>query len=126
MLDYNLIQDAAQRLKKRVRRTELIHAQHFSERLGFPVYFKCENLQRTGAFKIRGALNFMTSPAPATFGRDQNRYDTTQHEFLFADALRVEYRAITGAGFILQIDDPGMAENRCVARPAGRLDHLRS
>lgn len=72
------------------------------------------------------ALNFMTSPAPATFGRDQNRYDTTQHEFLFADALRVEYRAITGAGFILQIDDPGMAENRCVARPAGRLDHLRS
>jgi threonine dehydratase len=61
MLDYNLILDAAQRLKKRVRRTELIHAQHFSEQLGLPLYFKCENLQRTGAFKIRGALNFMTS-----------------------------------------------------------------
>ncbi|HJV36269.1 threonine ammonia-lyase [Geomonas sp.] len=61
MLDYNLILDAAQRLKKRVRRTELIHAQHFSERLGLPLYFKCENLQRTGAFKIRGALNFMTA-----------------------------------------------------------------
>jgi threonine dehydratase len=61
MLDYNLILDAAHRLKKRVRRTELIHAHHFSERLGLPVYFKCENLQRTGAFKIRGALNFMTS-----------------------------------------------------------------
>src|SRR6185369_9575987 len=61
MLDYNLILDAAQRLKKKVRRTELIHAQHFSERLGLPLYFKCENLQRTGAFKIRGALNFMTS-----------------------------------------------------------------
>lgn len=61
MLDYNLILDAAQRLKKRVRRTELIHAQHFSERLGLPLYFKCENLQRTGAFKIRGAMNFMTS-----------------------------------------------------------------
>lgn len=60
MLDYNLILDAALRLKKRVRRTELIHAQHFSERLGIPLYFKCENLQRTGAFKIRGALNFMT------------------------------------------------------------------
>lgn len=61
MLDYNLILDAAQRLKKRVRRSELIHAQHFSERLGLPLYFKCENLQRTGAFKIRGALNFMTA-----------------------------------------------------------------
>jgi threonine dehydratase len=61
MLDYNLILDAAHRLKKRVRRTELIHAQHFSERLGLPLYFKCENLQRTGAFKIRGAMNFMTA-----------------------------------------------------------------
>jgi threonine dehydratase len=61
MLDYNLILDAAQRLKKRVRRTELIQAHHFSELLGLPLYFKCENLQRTGAFKIRGALNFMTA-----------------------------------------------------------------
>jgi 5-methyltetrahydropteroyltriglutamate--homocysteine methyltransferase len=56
---------------------------------------------------------FMTAPAPGTFGRDQNRYYKTQEEFLFAlaDALCVEYRAITDAGFILQIDDPGMAEN---------------
>lgn len=61
MLPYNLIQEAADRLKKRVRRTELIHSHHFSERLGFPLAFKCENLQRTGAFKIRGALNFMTA-----------------------------------------------------------------
>lgn len=61
MLDYELILDAASRLKKRVRRTELIHAHHFSEKLGLPLYLKCENLQRTGAFKIRGALNFMTA-----------------------------------------------------------------
>ncbi len=61
MLTYNLILEAADRLKKRVRRTELIHSHHFSEKLGIPLFFKCENLQRTGAFKIRGALNFMTS-----------------------------------------------------------------
>ena len=61
MLSYSLITEAADRLKKRVRRTELIHSHHFSEKLGFPLYFKCENLQRTGSFKIRGALNFMTA-----------------------------------------------------------------
>jgi threonine dehydratase len=61
MLSYSLIAEAADRLKKRVRRTEMIHSHYFSEKLGFPLYFKCENLQRTGAFKIRGALNFMTS-----------------------------------------------------------------
>jgi threonine dehydratase len=61
MLSYSLITEAADRLRKRVRRTELIHSHHYSEKLGFPVYFKCENLQRTGSFKIRGALNFMTA-----------------------------------------------------------------
>lgn len=61
MLPYDLIVEATDRLAKRVRRTELIHSHHFSEKLGFPLYFKCENLQRTGSFKIRGALNFMTA-----------------------------------------------------------------
>jgi threonine dehydratase len=61
MFSSDLIHEAYDRLKKRVRRTELIHSHFFSEKLGYPLYFKCENLQRTGAFKIRGALNFMTA-----------------------------------------------------------------
>ena len=71
---------------------------------------------------------FMTSPAPGTFGRDQNRYYKTQEEFLFAlaDALRVEYRAITDAGFILQVDDPGMAENWDAMDPSVTLEEYRA
>jgi threonine dehydratase len=61
MLLTELISDAYDRLKKRVRRSELIYSHYYSEQLGLPLYFKCENLQRTGSFKIRGALNFMTS-----------------------------------------------------------------
>jgi len=57
----DLISDAYDRLKKRVRRSELIYSHYYSEQTGIPLYFKCENLQRTGSFKIRGALNFMTS-----------------------------------------------------------------
>src|SRR5579862_9453753 len=34
--------------------TPLRHSRVLSERLGGPVYFKCENLQRTGSFKSRG------------------------------------------------------------------------
>lgn len=66
ILTYSLIQEAEYRLRKRVRRTELIHSHHFSDTLGIPLYFKCENLQRTGAFKIRGALNFMTAQEKGT------------------------------------------------------------
>ena len=78
------------------------------------------------AFRRRDA--FMTAPAPGTFGRDQNRYYKTQEEFLFAlaDALRVEYRAITGAGFILQIDDPGMAENWDAMDPSVTIEEYRA
>jgi 5-methyltetrahydropteroyltriglutamate--homocysteine methyltransferase len=70
---------------------------------------------------------FMTSPAPGTFARDQNHYYPTQEEFLFAvaDALRVEYRAITDAGFILQIDDPGMAENWDAMDPSVTIEEYR-
>ena len=71
---------------------------------------------------------FMTSPAPGTFGRDQNRCYKTQEEFLFAvaDALKVEYRAITDAGFILQIDDPGMAENWDAMDPSVTIEEYRA
>jgi threonine dehydratase len=61
MLPFRLIEEAAIRLEEKVRRTELIPSHHFSERLGLPLLFKCENLQRTGSFKIRGALNFILS-----------------------------------------------------------------
>ncbi len=69
VLTFQLIQKAAERLAKRVRRTELMFSHHFSDQLGYPVYLKCENLQRTGSFKIRGALNFMLSqPVEALAG----------------------------------------------------------
>jgi threonine dehydratase len=38
-----------------VARTPLLHSRVLSDRLGGPVYLKCENLQRTGSFKPRGA-----------------------------------------------------------------------
>ena len=42
-----------------------------------------------------------------------NLYYRTDEEFMFAcaDALRDEYKAIVDAGFILQLDDPSIAEN---------------
>lgn len=69
ILPFSLIQEAAGRLGTHVRRTELIYSHYFSERLGCPIHFKCENLQRTGSFKIRGALNFMLSQPRETLAR---------------------------------------------------------
>jgi threonine dehydratase len=60
MLDLDQIRAAATTLKGRVHRTPLIHSHYFTARTGIPVHFKCENLQRTGSFKIRGACNFLS------------------------------------------------------------------
>lgn len=48
---------AAERLRPVVRRTPALPARWLSDRVGGPVFIKCENLQRTGSFKIRGAYN---------------------------------------------------------------------
>src|SRR3984893_16740613 len=51
------IRAAAARLKGRIHRTPVLTSRSFDEAVGHRVVFKCENLQRAGAFKIRGALN---------------------------------------------------------------------
>ncbi|MBK7271824.1 MAG: threonine ammonia-lyase [Actinomycetales bacterium] len=43
-----------------VTTTPLEHSRGLSERVGVPVYLKCENLQRAGSFKIRGAYTRMS------------------------------------------------------------------
>lgn len=42
-------------------RTPLLYDDVLSERVGFPIWYKPENLQRAGAFKFRGAYNFLNS-----------------------------------------------------------------
>jgi len=64
MLDLEAVRAAGANLAGQCRRTELIHSHYFSERLGYPLFFKCENLQRTGSFKIRGAYNFVANQPP--------------------------------------------------------------
>ncbi|HYM60048.1 MAG TPA: pyridoxal-phosphate dependent enzyme, partial [Thermoanaerobaculia bacterium] len=48
---------AAERIRPYVHRTPLMTSRSLSDRIGVEVRLKCENLQRAGAFKIRGAMN---------------------------------------------------------------------
>ena len=51
------IELAAQRLRPVLHHTELDMSSTFSEMTGGQIYLKCENRQKTGSFKIRGAGN---------------------------------------------------------------------
>ncbi len=57
MVELADVQQAARRLEGIARKTPVLHSERLSERLGCQVYIKLENLQVTGAFKIRGATN---------------------------------------------------------------------
>ncbi|MGH7224938.1 MAG: epoxyalkane--coenzyme M transferase, partial [Gemmataceae bacterium] len=67
---------------------------------------------------------FMTSIGPGACSRIGNEYYKSEEEFIYAcaDAMHEEYKAIVDAGLILQIDDPGIAENWDMINPAPTVE----
>jgi len=53
----NTIRDAHNRINTHVLKTPVKSSTKINENAGVELYFKCENLQRSGSFKIRGAIN---------------------------------------------------------------------
>ncbi len=57
VFDLRRFQDARSRIAPSIHRTPLLASATLSQRVGAPVWLKCENLQKTGSFKVRGALH---------------------------------------------------------------------
>jgi len=99
-----------------------------------PVSYKGEGLLQKELDLFKAALEqvevaeaFVPAIAPGMVGRGQNQYYATEEEYRFAiaEALRTEYRAIVDAGFILQIDDPGLGETWDMLMPAVSVEEYR-
>ena len=59
------VEAARRRISQRATATPLVSSHSLNQSLGFAVEFKCENLQRTGSFKFRGALNAVLRLTPS-------------------------------------------------------------
>ncbi|MDY4922311.1 pyridoxal-phosphate dependent enzyme, partial [Frisingicoccus sp.] len=55
MLTLDKFEEASERLNRVLLETKLVYSDYFSEQTGAKVYFKPENMQFTGAYKLRGA-----------------------------------------------------------------------
>lgn len=64
MIDIEAIRLASERIAPYIERTPLRESDYFSEKSGLDVFLKLENVQPTGSFKIRGALNLVQSIPP--------------------------------------------------------------
>jgi len=69
-LNLNDIHQAAERIQPYAHRTPVFTSESLDQHVGARVYLKCENFQKVGAFKFRGACNavFSLSEAEATHG----------------------------------------------------------
>ena len=82
------IQAAALRLRGVAHRTPIATSRTLNERVGAQVFLKCENLQRIGAFKIRGAWNAVSQLSPEEKKRGVIAYSSGNHAQAVALACR--------------------------------------
>lgn len=83
------IREAARRIQPIAHRTPILTSRSFdAETGGTRVYFKCENFQRGGAFKIRGASNFLYSLDAERLRRGVVAYSSGNHAQAVAIAAR--------------------------------------
>jgi len=76
---------------------------------------------------VKSEEGFITSVAPGSFARRQNRCYASDEEFLQAlgEAMREEYQAIVEAGFVLQLDDPGLPDTWDMANPEPSVEEYK-
>jgi len=73
------IQNAAERIRSIAHRTPVLTSRSFDAAAGVHGFFKCENFQRGGAFKIRGASNFVYSIPKNQLPRGVVSYSSGNH-----------------------------------------------
>ena len=95
------VRDAAARLAGVAHRTPVLRSRTLDGLVGAEVYVKCENLQRVGAFKFRGAYNAISRLSPEQRARGIAAYSSGNH----AQAVALAARELGSSAVILMPAD---------------------
>lgn len=87
--DLDAVREAAARIAGFVHRTPVMTSETLDRVAGRQVYFKCENLQKTGAFKYRGATNAVQKLDDASAAKGVVTHSSGNHAQALALAARV-------------------------------------
>jgi threonine dehydratase len=85
---FNDIREAAARIQSIAKRTPVMRSHGFDAEAGITAFFKCENFQTGGAFKIRGASNFVFSIPKADLPLGVVAFSSGNHAQAVAIAAR--------------------------------------
>ncbi len=87
--DLAAIREAAARIAPHAHRTPVLTSRTLDGRFGASLFFKCENLQRVGAFKFRGAANAVFSLSDDEAARGVATHSSGNHAQALALAARL-------------------------------------
>jgi threonine dehydratase len=88
-LTWNLIQEARARIEGKVHRTPVMTSETLDSLAGAELYFKCENLQKGGAFKARGATNAVFALSDAVARKGVATHSSGNHAAALARAAKL-------------------------------------
>jgi threonine dehydratase len=88
-LDLDSIHAAGERIRAHIHRTPVLTSSRLDEASGAALFFKCENFQKIGAFKARGATNAVFSLDDATARRGVATHSSGNHGTALARAAKL-------------------------------------
>lgn len=116
------IRDAADRIKSYAHRTPVMTNESFNQRIGAQVFFKCENFQKVGAFKFRGACNAVFSLSDEEAKRGVCTHSSGNH----AQALALAARMRGIAAHIVMPENAPQVKKDAVAGYGGKISYCES
>jgi threonine dehydratase len=87
-IDLPAIQSAHERIRPYIHRTPVLTSSRLNEACGASLFFKCENLQKVGAFKARGATNAVFALAEAVARKGVATHSSGNHAQALARAAK--------------------------------------
>ncbi|OXM50456.1 pyridoxal-phosphate dependent enzyme [Amycolatopsis alba] len=105
------IRDAAARLAGVAHRTPVVRSRTLDDLVGAEVFIKCENLQRVGAFKFRGAYNAASRLSPDQLAKGIAAYSSGNH----AQAVALAARELGSSAVILIPEDTPQSKKDATA-----------
>src|SRR6058998_3628457 len=88
-VDIDAIRAAHERIEPHIHRTLVLTSERLNEASGASLFFKCENFQKIGAFKARGATNAVFSLVDATARRGVATHSSGNHGAAIARAAKL-------------------------------------
>src|SRR5512139_1636331 len=113
----NDIRQAAERIRPYAHRTPVLTNESLNQRVGAQVYLKCENFQKVGAFKFRGACNAVFSLTDEEAARGVATHSSGNH----AQALALAARMRGIRAYIVMPENAPSVKKNAVAGYGGQI-----